>query len=271
MEKFENLITKLQCGAVPREEFEGCIHRLRKNFDLSLDIDTLNFYGLPVVADEESVYLRTQRNSFRDETYCIVDIETNGNSPVKNQIIELGAIKYRNGEIIDRFESYVYADYIPQAIVRLTNIEQSDLADAPSLKKVLHDFKLFLGDDVFVAHNVKFDFNFISTSLKTVGLEELLNRKLCTVDLARKTIDSEKHGLAHLREVLEIETGEHHRAYADALSAAKVLDACFQNIPEEIVTTEDLIAFSKHAPRVSSRRKRGSKKAKQKEDKKEEV
>ncbi len=261
MEKFDNLVNKLQLGAVPRDEFYGCINRLKKNFDLDLDIDTLNFYGLPVCEDDDKVYLRTQQNSYKDETYCIVDIETNGNSPVKNQIIELGAIKYKHGEITDRFESYVYADYIPQAIVRLTNIEQSDLANAPSLKKVLHDFKLFLGDDVFVAHNVKFDFNFISTSLKTVGLEELLNRKLCTVDLARKTIATEKHGLAHLRDFLDIQTGEHHRAYADALSAAKVLDACFQNIPEHVKTTEDLIAFSKHAPRANMKKRRSNKKS----------
>jgi len=267
MEKFDNLVNKLQLGAVPRDEFYGCINRLKKNFDLDLDIDTLNFYGLPVCEDADKVYLRTQQNAYTDETYCVVDIETNGNSPVKNQIIELGAIKYKQGEIIDRFESYVYADYIPQAIVRLTNIEQSDLANAPSLKKVLHDFKLFLGDDVFVAHNVKFDFNFISTSLKTVGLEELLNRKLCTVDLARKTIDTEKHGLAHLREFLDIQTGEHHRAYADALSAAKVLDACFQNIPEHVKTTEDLIAFSKQAPRAGSKKRRKVKVETKKEEK----
>ncbi len=256
MEKFDNLVNKLQLGAVPKEEFYGCINRLKKNFDLDLDIETLNFYGLPVREDDQKVYLKTQQNSYKDEIYCIVDIETNGNSPVKNQIIELGAIKYKNGEIIDRFESYVYADYIPQAIVRLTNIEQSDLADAPSLKKVLHDFKLFLADDVFVAHNVKFDFNFISTSLKTVGLEELLNRKLCTVDLSRKTIKAQKHGLGYLREFLDIQTGEHHRAYADAISAAKVLDACFENIPEDVVTTEDLIKFSKNAPKAIQKKKK---------------
>ncbi len=260
MEKFDNLVNKLQLGAVPKDEFYGCINRLKKNFDLELDIETLNFYGLPVREDDQKVYLKTQQNSYKDETYCIVDIETNGNSPVKNQIIELGAIKYKNGEILDRFESYVYADYIPQAIVRLTNIEQSDLADAPSLKKVLHDFKLFLADNVFVAHNVKFDFNFISTSLKTVGLDELLNRRLCTVDLSRKTINAQKHGLGYLREFLDIQTGEHHRAYADAISAAKVLDACFENIPEDVVTTEDLIKFSKNAPKATQKKKKQVKK-----------
>ena len=256
MEKFDNLVHKLERGALARSEFEQCLGRVKKYFDIEIDLPTLQFFGLPLVEDEEHVYLKTIQNSYLDEVYCVVDIETNGNSPVKNQIIEIGALKYHRGEVIDSFSSFVYADYIPEAIVRLTNIEQSDLRGAPSLKQVLHEFRLFLGSDVFVAHNVRFDYNFISKSLQTIGEDELLNRKLCTVDLARKTIDAERHGLGHLKEVLQIDAGEHHRAYADALSAAKVLDACFRNLPEEVKTTEDLIRFSKGAqPRKKKRAK----------------
>ncbi len=244
MEIFNSLISKLEKGSLPKDEFSKCVKRAKKSYELDIDLHLLNFYGLPVEENEKEVFLKTQKNSFLDEVYCIVDIETNGSSPVKNQIIEIGAIKYKNGEIIDKFESYVYADFIPDSIIRLTNIEQSDLIDAPSLKKVLYDFKLFLGSCVFVAHNVKFDYSFISQSLKTVGIDELLNRKLCTVDLSRKTIDAQRHGLGFLREHLEIETGEHHRAYSDALSATKVLEACFKNIPEHIKSTEELIKFS---------------------------
>jgi len=244
MEIFQSLVSKLEKGALPKDEFDLCIKRAKKNHELDIDLELLNFYGLPVEEDENEVFLSTQKNCFKDEVYCIVDIETNGSSPVKNQIIEIGAVKYKNGEIIEKFESYVYADFIPESIVRLTNIEQSDLKDAPSLKKVLHDFKLFLGNTVFVAHNVKFDYGFISKSLKTVGVDELLNRKLCTVDLSRKTIEAERHGLSYLREHLEIDTGNHHRAYSDALSAAKVLDECFKNIPEHVKSTEELIKFS---------------------------
>lgn len=247
MEKFDSLISKLENGSLPKDEFIKYIDRVNKKSDLDVSIDLLNFYGLPIEEDNEEVYLRTNKNLFKNEEYCIVDIETNGNSPVKNQIIEIGAVRYKNGEIIDKFESYVYADFIPQTIIRLTNIEIEDLKDAPSLKKVLHDFKLFLGDCVFVAHNVKFDFNFISNSLKTVGVDELLNRKLCTVDLSKKTIKADRHGLGYLREHLEIETGNHHRAYSDALSASKVLEACFENIPQEVRSTEELIKFSVHS------------------------
>jgi DNA polymerase-3 subunit epsilon len=258
MEKFDNLIKKLEKQELNKDEFNECLTRLNKNFDVEVDIETLNFLGLPIKEDENRVFLRTKKNHFKDEVYCIVDIETNGNSPIKNQIIEIGAVKIKNGEIIDRFESYIYADYVPNAITKLTHITAEDLKDAPSLKQVLHDFKLFLGDAVFVAHNVQFDYNFISNSLKLVGQEELLNRKFCTVDLSRKTIEAPRHGLAFLREFLNIDIGEHHRAYADAVSAGKVLLECFKNIPENIKTTEDLIKFSNQNKKQKKLKKQAS-------------
>ena len=143
MEKFDNLIKKLEKQELKKEEFNECLIRLSKNYDIDVDIETLNFLGLPICEDGDRVYLKTKQNNFKDETYCIVDIETNGNSPIKNQIIEIGAVKIKNGEIIDRFESYIYADYVPNAITKLTHITVEDLKNAPSLKQVLYDFKLF--------------------------------------------------------------------------------------------------------------------------------
>ena len=259
MEKFDNLIKKLEKGEISKEEFEKCKERLSKNYDFDLDIDTLNFLGLPIEEKDDKVFLKTKKNSYKDEVYCIVDIETNGNSPIKDQIIEIGAVKIKNGKVIDKFESYIFAEHIPKAIMKLTNISVEDLKDAPSLKKVLQDFKLFLGDSVFVAHNAKFDYNFISNSMKVVGLEELLNRKICTVDLSQKTINAPKHGLAFLREFLNIEDGKHHRAYADAISAGKVLMECFKNLPKEVKTTEDLIKFSKNNKKKKKRKEKTNK------------
>ncbi len=244
MVKFDSLISKLESGPLPKVEFEHCISRVRSHYNVDIDQKKLREYGLSIIEDNDEVCLSTHKNSYKDEVYCVVDIETNGNSPVKNQIIEIGAVKYKDSEILDRFESYVYADYIPSSISRLTNIEVADLADAPSLKETLLKFKEFLGESVFVAHNVSFDYSFISKSLETIGEEKLLNRKLCTVNLSRKTIKAERHGLEYLRTQLNIDLGEHHRAYSDALSAAKVLEECFKNIPEYIKTTEELIAFS---------------------------
>ncbi len=245
MIKFDSLISKLERGTLSKNEFEICLYRMKTHYDCDVNTEVLKHYGLPLVEEGDTVCLSTAKNDYEDEVYCVVDIETNGNSPIKNQIIEIGAIKYCNGEILEKFESYVYADYIPDSIARLTKIQVSDLVDAPSLKDVLTKFKLFLGDCVFVAHNVNFDYGFISKSFQTIGDDELLNRKLCTVDLSRKTIEAPKHGLGFLKEFLNIDAGEHHRAFADAVSAAKVLDACMKNLPPEVKTTEDLIKFSK--------------------------
>ncbi len=244
MDKFDSLIDKLKSSPISSDEFDNYLKRINRVSDLEIDLELLQFFGLPIVKERDSVYLKTFKNSFKDEEFCIVDIETNGSSPIKHQIIELGAIKYKNQKIVDRFSSLVYAEHIPDIIVNLTGIQEKDLKNAPSLKKVLHDFKLFLADSVFVAHNVKFDYNFISQSLKIVGIEELLNRRLCTVDLARKTIQADKHGLKFLKAHLNIEDDNHHRAYSDALSALKILNECFKNLPTDIKTTEELIAFA---------------------------
>jgi len=246
--KFDSLISKLERGSLSKNEFEVCLYRMKTHFDSDVDSETLKCYGLPLAESEEEVFLSTTKTAFKDEVFCIVDIETNGNSPIKNQIIEIGAVKYKNGEILERFESYVYADFIPESIIRLTKIHVEDLEGAPSLKSVLHEFKAFLGSSVFVAHNVNFDFSFISKSLETIGDTQLLNRKLCTVDLSRKTIDAPRHGLGYLKDFLEIDEGEHHRAFSDAVSAARVLDVCMENLPSEVETTEDLIRFSRKAP-----------------------
>ena len=242
---FEKLIEELKTQEISTQQFYSYLKSVEDEFSMEISVELLNFMGLPVVEDNEIVYLATNKTNYKDETYCVVDIETNANTPQKGQIIELGAIKYRSGQIIDKFESLVKCDFIPDYISKITNITEDDLVDAPSLKKVLYDFKLFLADSVFVAHNVNFDFKFISASLEQVGLPKLLNRKLCSIDLARKTIEAEKYGLQYLREHLDIDTEVHHRAYADAFSALTVLQESFKNIPDTINSSEDLIYFSK--------------------------
>ncbi|MFP4332741.1 MAG: 3'-5' exonuclease, partial [Campylobacterales bacterium] len=180
------------------------------------------------------------------ELFCIVDIETNGSKPINSQIIELGAVKMRGTEVIDRFESFCFSDFVPEYVTKVTNITKKDLVGAPTMKDVLKEFKLFLGDALFVAHNVEFDYSFISAMLSKNSLGVLTNRKLCTIELAKKTIESEKYGLEFLNAYLEINTEVSHRAYADALTAAKLLEICLKNVPEDVKTTEELIDFSKH-------------------------
>ncbi len=246
MNRLERLAQKLKKKDLKKEEFKNILVAFYGMFeDPELLFQTLIARGFPIGENKDEIFLKTAKTSYKNQEFVIVDIETSGSKSFNSQVIEIGAIKYKKGEIIDRFESFIYAKELPEYITKLTGITLEDLTYAPTQKEVLKKFKEFLGDCVFVAHNVNFDFNFLSDKLEEIGFEKLANRKLCTIDLARRTIQSQRYGLRFLNESLGINTLVHHRAYADALTALKVLEIAFKNIPDEIKSTEDLIDFSK--------------------------
>ena len=178
-----------------------------------------------------------------EQTFCIVDIETSHPTPYQGQLIEIGAIKYKNGQIIEQYSSLVNTKDIPTTVQKITGITPEMTHNATNIHEVLEEFKIFLEDSVFVAHNISFDYKFINDSFKKYDLGQLCNRRLCTIELATKTIKAEKYGLKHLSKHLNIDMQSHHRAFDDALCTQKIFDICLQNLPENIKTTEDLIKF----------------------------
>ena len=136
-------------------------------------------------------------------------------------------------------------------ISELTGIKLEDTLNAPTLKKVMYDFKAFLGDAVFVAHDVKFDYKFTSAMMERVGLEPLANRKLCTFELAQRTFKSERYGLKHLNETMNLhQDAAHHRALSDAITALELMKISLAKLPKKVTKVEELIRFSKEAPRL---------------------
>jgi DNA polymerase-3 subunit epsilon len=247
--KLQNILARLQKEPILYTEF---LELLEKATDTMYDNTQLEFElllsnGLPLDFEGDFVVLRTMKKTIQEQSFCIVDIETNGSNAKKGfQIIELGAVKYENGKIVDKFESLVYAKEIPPYVQEVTKINPKMLEMAPRLENVLIDFKNFLGDDVFLAHDIKFDYTFISDSFEKYNLGKLLNRKICTIDLAKRTIKAEKYGLSSLKEVLNINVDNHHRAYYDALTTAIVFEECLNNIDySSIKSVEQLIDFSK--------------------------
>lgn len=269
---YSSLVDKLKKSPILFDDFLDILSRHKEKFfdNPELEFELLLSNGFPIDIEDDKVFLKTTKTKISEQTFCIVDIETNGGHVNKgHQIIEIGAVKYKDGEILDSFESLVYAKDIPEYIQGVTNITPSMLEDAPLLKKVLEEFKIFLEDDVFVAHDIKFDYNFISNSLEKCNLGKLHNRKLCTIDLARRTIKAEKYGLKSLKEVLQIDIDNHHRAYSDALSTTYILEEAIKYLDDSVVTVEDLITYSKNAKPVMPRMKvnHGRKEEKQKVEK----
>ena len=202
------------------------IHRITKNNKQMVDTTA------------KSISLETAK-------LCFVDIETTSSNVEEGQIIEIGAIITQNGEIIDTFDTLVHSHFVPEEITELTGIDVYMLEDSPPIDKVLRQFRAFLGDCVFVAHNVGFDYNFIAESLHKYNMPPLFNTRLCTLDISRKTLISKKHGLAYLNSMFGINTAQAHRAYSDALTSFEVYKICMQSFPKAVKTLQSLIDFSK--------------------------
>jgi len=221
------------------------------NEELDLSIELWKAQGLHVVKYQGYYYFDTKFVPIEEAEFCIVDIETNGSKIEKHQIIELAAVKVKNGQIIDRFESLVKAKEINPHITEITGISVDDTVDAPELKDVLLKFKLFLGNAVLIAHDVKFDYSFISKSMQKIGLEPLLNRSLCSLALAERTVISYRYALSYLNETLKLNpNARHHRAMSDVITTYGLFLLSLKNLNEEIKTVEDVIKFSKEAPRL---------------------
>ena len=219
--------------------------------ELELSIELWKAQGLHVIKHQGYYYFDTKFIPIEEAEFCIVDIETNGSKIEKHQIIELAAVKVKNGKIIDRFESLVKTQEINPHITQITGISADDTKDAPQLKDVLVRFKLFLGNAVFIAHDVKFDYSFICKSMQKIGLEPLLNRSLCSLALAERTVVSYRYALSYLNETFNLNpNARHHRAMSDVITTYGLFLLSLQNLDKSVKTVEDLIKFSKEAPRL---------------------
>lgn len=208
-------------------------------------VELLKSCGMPIRQDGEVLELSTSKRKIEDTVFCFVDIETNGSNPRNSQVIEIGAVKYKNGEMLECFDELIYADRLPQNIAEITKLTLDELKNAKKERDVLVKFREFLGDSVFCAHSADFDFSFLSKSFQKYDLGPILNRKICTLDLARKTLKASKYGLKTLKEELGIGDEIHHRALPDAKSSAFVFNAGLQNIDNYPIYVDGLISFIK--------------------------
>jgi DNA polymerase-3 subunit epsilon len=126
-----------------------------------------------------------------DLSYAVVDVETTGGSPYSgHRITEIAAVTVVGGEVREVFETLVNPErVIPPQIVRLTGITAEMVRDQPPFREVWRDVLTALGGHVFVAHNVAFDWRFVSHEVERAsGGSTIEGRRLCTVRLARKLL-----------------------------------------------------------------------------------
>ena len=104
-------------------------------------------------------------------SFVVVDVETTGGSPQLDSLTEVAAARYRGGELLGTYQTFVRPDErIPPFITALTGITDAMVADAPRVGEMLPSFLEFLGGAVLVGHNIRFDRSFIDHALVATGL-----------------------------------------------------------------------------------------------------
>ena len=174
--------------------------------------------------------------------YIVFDIETTGLSQKKNKIIEIGAVKVKDGEEIDRFSEFINPEEpIPYSIEQLTSITDEMVMHAPTGDVILPKFLEFCGDDIVVAHNAAFDTGFIKKNAKDLGMK-FDNTIMDTMTLSHVLLpELGKFTLDRVCKALNVKNEHHHRAVDDANATAKIFVKLYEMLVERgVKTVEDV-------------------------------
>lgn len=236
---------KMGYKGVAITDHNGCqafpiVYSLINDYNKKIEDKSKHFKGLygvelTLVDDTVNIVVRSVDEPLLDNTYVVFDTETTGfNAAGGDQMIEIGAVKIKNGVIIDRFDELINPNRaLPTKITELTCITDEMLKDKDTEENVTKRFLEWAGVLPMVAHNAKFDISFIEMSMKKYNLGEFKNTVIDTLELSR-VIDQgfARHGLSALVKRYNVPWDEdaHHRADYDAEGTALVFHKMMEKL-----------------------------------------
>lgn len=179
--------------------------------------------------------------------YCVLDTETTGLSAYYDEVIEIGILKVRNNNIVEKFSQLIKPEHeIDDFITDLTGITNDMVCDKPSILEVKDNFLSFIGNDVIVGHNTSFDIRFINEGMHI----ELSNSYIDTMQFAKKIYpDLKHHRLSDMVDYLNLSNNE-HRALADCISTKELYDSEKKKMEELNIAITDLWKPRKSRKRI---------------------
>ena len=226
------------------------------SYNKKIDDPSKRFKGLygtelTLVDDEVYIVVRPDDRDLMSSTYVVFDTETTGfNAAGSDQMIEIGAVKIRDGMIIDKFDELIDPKRpIPEKITELTCITDDMVRGKDDEETVTRKFLEWTGDLPMVAHNAKFDISFLESAMRKYGLGEFTNTVIDTLELSR-VLDQgySRHGLSALVKRYNVpwEEDAHHRADYDAEGTALVFHKMLEKLSmqnyESIIDLDKLIS-----------------------------
>ncbi len=186
-------------------------------------------YGceLTMIDDSVNIVIRPNDKVMLDQTFVVFDFETTGfNAGGADSIIEIGAVKIKNGEILEKYDELINPGRpLPKKITEVTSITDEMLEGKDNEENAVKRFVEWFGDCPMVAHNAKFDVSFLEMAYKKYNLGTFNNPVIDTLELSR-TLDNTyaRHSLSALVKRYEVPWDEesHHRGDYDAEGTALV-------------------------------------------------
>ncbi len=210
-------------------------------------------YGVEgYLVDDLNPLVSGDKGQLLSDEIVVFDIETTGFSPVNDRIIEIGAVKVKEGKVKERFSSFVNPERpIPFRIEQLTSINDSMVVDAETIEKVLPEFLDFCGGAVLAAHNAGFDMSFIKENARRLGIAREFTY-LDTMGIARLLLPGQaKHTLDAVAKTLHLSLENHHRAVDDAECTAEMYLAFLRMLSERgIVSLGQLTEAGRSNPEI---------------------
>jgi len=208
------------------QAFPEANHAIEDAKKKNKDLDFKVIYGVEayLVDDLKDLVTNVGKQTL-DDTFVIFDIETTGFSPIKNKIIEIGAVKVEKGHTVKRYSTFVNPKVpIPFKIEELTKINDQMVLNAPIIDEVLPEFLAFCEGAVLVAHNAGFDMSFIEKNAELLDLT-VEATVIDTVALARVLLPSlSRYKLNTVAKALGVPLENHHRAVDDAGCTALIFE-----------------------------------------------
>ncbi len=209
------------------------------NHAISPEDDFKVLYGVEAyLVDDLKNIIENPKGQHLNDTFVVFDLETTGFSPLNHKIIEIGAVKVKDGKISDRFSTFVNPEVpIPFKIEELTSIRDDMVLDAPKIEKVLPEFMAFCEGAIMVAHNAGFDMSFISNNCQRQKLP-CEYTVIDTVALARVLMPQlSRFKLDKVAKALKISLDNHHRAVDDAACTAEIFLRFMEMLRERGIET----------------------------------
>ena len=169
------------------------------------------------------------------------DTETSGTYAIESEIIELGAVKWVNGQIVDRFQTLLKpSKFLVESNIRIHGITNEMVSSAPQMVEQIHGFAQFVEGSVLLAHHAPFDLGFLANAFEKHNVPLPATFNLCTSLLSRALIAATNHKLQTLVKELALTGGDAHRAYDDAYACMQVFFKCNEKLAAELIPDASL-------------------------------